>query len=96
MPQGEPLVSISSTSAPLSTMGKKNRRNNARKVKQDLKAAGSLPPQSKPKVGLLVTDELEKALSRCRATVERIARDYRAKNRKFRWVLAPPLPCAAL
>ncbi|KAJ3564439.1 hypothetical protein NP233_g8293 [Leucocoprinus birnbaumii] len=42
------------------------------------------PIQSKSKIGLLVTDELEKAIKQCQETVKRIARDCRAKNRKYR------------
>ncbi|KAJ7113933.1 hypothetical protein C8R44DRAFT_676394 [Mycena epipterygia] len=34
--------------------------------------------------GLVVTSELDKALEECKATVTRIAKDCRAKNRKFR------------
>ncbi|KAG7091306.1 hypothetical protein E1B28_010352 [Marasmius oreades] len=40
--------------------------------------------QKKKDLGLLVTDELESALNSCKERVERIARDCRAKNRKFR------------
>ncbi|KAJ6530827.1 hypothetical protein DFH09DRAFT_1183938 [Mycena vulgaris] len=40
--------------------------------------------QEEKRAGLLVTDELEKALAECTALVERIARDCRAKNRRFR------------
>lgn len=36
------------------------------------------------KPGILVTDELEKALDECRVKVAQIAADCRAKNRKFR------------
>jgi hypothetical protein len=35
--------------------------------------------------GLAVTSELDKALEECKATVERIARECREKNSKFRY-----------
>ena len=41
-------------------------------------------PQHRP--GLLVTKELDDAIQDCKEKVERIAKDCRAKNRKFRWV----------
>ena len=40
---------------------------------------------AKEQVGLLVTKELEKAIEDCKARVHRIAKDCRAKNRKFRY-----------
>ncbi|KAF7371192.1 Calpain catalytic domain-containing protein [Mycena sanguinolenta] len=40
--------------------------------------------QEESRAGLLVTNELEKALADCKAQVERIARDCRAQNRCFR------------
>ncbi|KAK0488665.1 hypothetical protein IW261DRAFT_1639013 [Armillaria novae-zelandiae] len=40
--------------------------------------------QEHDQAGLLVTDELEKALVDCKAKVERIAKECKAKNRKFR------------
>ncbi|KAL0563776.1 hypothetical protein V5O48_018289 [Marasmius crinis-equi] len=40
--------------------------------------------QRTEKAGLLVTVELEKALADCKAKVERIARECRANNRRFR------------
>ncbi|KAJ7607934.1 hypothetical protein FB45DRAFT_806548 [Roridomyces roridus] len=40
--------------------------------------------QRESQAGLLVTDELEKALTECKALVARIAKDCRARNRRFR------------
>jgi len=41
-------------------------------------------PDEQP--GLLVTDELDAAIEECKAKVERISKDCRARNRKFRFV----------
>ncbi len=38
--------------------------------------------------GLLLTVELEKAVVDCKAKVERIAKECKAKNRKFRFVIS--------
>ncbi|EEB98583.1 hypothetical protein MPER_01884 [Moniliophthora perniciosa FA553] len=40
-------------------------------------------PQRKKDLGILVTDELESALASCKERVDRIARECRARNRKF-------------
>jgi hypothetical protein len=40
--------------------------------------------QQQAKAGLLVTAELDKALEDCKARVADIAKECRAKNRKFR------------
>ncbi|KAF9480349.1 cysteine proteinase [Pholiota conissans] len=44
----------------------------------------SSPQAPKAQVGLLVNDELELALKECKEKVERIAKQYRAANKKFR------------
>jgi len=46
----------------------------------------SIPATPKNQVGVLVTAELDKALKSCKEKVERIARDCRAQNKKFRYV----------
>jgi hypothetical protein len=68
-------------------MVRNHRRSKTTKTAQGAKTGTSFPAPSASKVGLLVTDELEKALIQCRDTVRRIAKDCRGKNRKFRWVL---------
>lgn len=40
--------------------------------------------QPKEQVGQLVTDDLQKALTECKERVEKIAKDCRLKNRKYR------------
>jgi hypothetical protein len=39
----------------------------------------------KPEPGLLVTKELDKAIADCKAKVERISKECRMKNQKFRY-----------
>ncbi|KAJ3573577.1 hypothetical protein NP233_g2349 [Leucocoprinus birnbaumii] len=64
-------------------MARKHRR--ALKLrKEETATSSSVSSPRGPKIGLLVTDELEKALSYCKAEVNQIAKECRAKNRKFR------------
>lgn len=59
-------------------------------AKQIAKQAAKQVPKPTPKqeVGLLVTKELQKAIDDCREKVERIAKECRASNRKFRCVFS--------
>jgi len=41
--------------------------------------------REKDRAGLLVTSEFDKALEECKSKVARIAKECRAKNRKFRF-----------
>src|ERR1700748_1734863 len=43
-------------------------------------------PEKVNKAGLLVTDELEKAINRCREKVGRLSAECRRNNRRFRCV----------
>ncbi|KAF7345588.1 Calpain catalytic domain-containing protein [Mycena venus] len=64
-------------------MNLRNKKRRAAKAKA-AEALASFAQQEK-RAGLLVTKELEKALAECKALVERIAKDCRAQNRRFRW-----------
>ncbi|KAJ7113978.1 hypothetical protein C8R44DRAFT_676421 [Mycena epipterygia] len=61
-------------------MDLRNQKPRAPKARQ----ADASFPQQENRAGLLVTKELDKALAECKALVERIAKDCRAKNRCFR------------
>ncbi|KAJ3573576.1 hypothetical protein NP233_g2348 [Leucocoprinus birnbaumii] len=52
--------------------------------KEETTTSSSVLTRHEPKIGFLVTEEFEKALSHCKAEVYQIAKDCRAKNRKFR------------
>lgn len=63
-------------------MNLRNQKQRAAKAK-DAEGKAFFAQQEK-NAGLLVTNEMEKALAECKALVERIAKDCRAKNRRFR------------
>jgi len=68
----------------------KAKRAKKRAAKQIAKQAVKQVPKPTPKqeVGLLVTKELQNAIDDCRQKVERIAKECRASNRKFRCVFS--------
>ncbi|KAH8833437.1 hypothetical protein DL96DRAFT_1771293 [Flagelloscypha sp. PMI_526] len=75
--------------------GPRNRRQNQEETPSDPKVKGAgrvggtrakpvIYKQDKLKAGLLVTEELDKAIADCKARVARISKECRAHNRKFR------------
>ena len=68
----------------------KAKRTKKQAAKQIAKQAAKQVPKPTPKqeVGLLVTKELQNAIDTCREKVERIAKECRASNRKFRCVFS--------
>jgi hypothetical protein len=58
------------------SMGVKAREGSKKKIEKSFE-------QTKSSVGLLVTEELDSAIARCRALVESISASCRADNQKF-------------
>jgi hypothetical protein len=79
---GEPKTSV----API-PMDSKARKAAKKKVKRSFEQTAS-------SVGLLVTAELNTAIARCKARVENIAANCRARNQKFRYACSVLLSMA--
>lgn len=97
--------SIHSSSKPVVAY-EARRKGQKRTIIPDPAPPGALPDLEPPapsttyqqeQPSLLITDELEKAIERCRAKVKRISKECRTRNRKFRYASArtPEITTAA-
>jgi len=64
--------------------GRRNRRTQNTGTLTNTEKTALEPRKPKRAVGLLVTAELDTAIEQCRRKVQAIAKDCRARNRKYR------------